>query len=883
MEASRPENEEERLAALVELELLDTAPEPEFDEIVALAARIADAPIALVSLVDREREWFKAKVGLDDVELPREVAFCAHAILNDELFVVTDARVDPRFCDNPLVTGDPHIRFYAGTVLRTDAGHPLGTLCVIDRRPREASDELRGALRALGHAASSMIELRRRRMRELELVAQRSQISQDLKRRKAMLRQIADVQRGILVGEPSGEVLERLLDALLKASESEYGFIGEVMRDEKGPYLKTHAITDIAWDEASRRLHDEKAAGGLIFRNLDTLFGEVIRSGAPVIANEPANDPRRGGLPPGHPALTAFLGVPCFADGELSGVFGVANRPGGYDEGVIAEIEVLQSTFAGIISHLRLERMRREAEGERRRSDARLRDIIDLASDAIVCFDGRGVISVWNPEAERIFGGGADEAIGRDVVELVLPAEERAAHSAAFARALDGSDGRLLHRPFEVEGVRRDGRRVPLEISLSRMSSEREQILSAFIRDATPRKESERALRERSDELAEVNAVLAGALRVKDEFLATVSHELRTPLQAVIGLSGALVSGHYGELRATQSEILRIIGKSGELLLQLINDLLDLSKIGAEQLALSAESVDVGRIVEECVDQFRGAAEQKSLRLSFSVDPTLPIVRLDPLRFKQILLNLMSNAVKFTSVGGVEVEVRYEPSAGRMSVAVRDTGIGIPEDQRERIFEPFTQLDGGLRRHHAGTGLGLALTRRLVDLFGGEIEVAGADGGGSVFTVRLPVEPAAPREETPADAVLRSAPPCRVLIAEDNDVNVLTISAFLEAAGHHVTVARNGREAVEVAHRERPDVILMDVQMPEVDGIEATREIRRSRTIARVPIVALTAMSSAADRERCRAAGFDAFLTKPVRPEQIAEVIAAMACVGSRD
>lgn len=872
-----PEDEELRLAALAELEILDTPPEQEFDHLVELAARISGAPMALISLVDRERQWFKARVGLDARETPRELAFCAHAILGDGIFVVPDATADPRFADSPLVVGAPKIRFYAGVVLASEAGHRLGTLCVIDQRPREASQELRASLTALARTTSSLLELRRRRRGERAAMAEQARTAHDLRRSTELLRQISEAQRDFLVGAPAPRVFGKLLDALVAASESEYGFIGEVLRDGEGQTsLQTHAITDIAWDEPSRRMFAERGPGGMTFSNLNTLFGAVTREGATVIANAPASDPRRGGLPPGHPPLRAFLGVPCFAGGELVGMLGVANRAGGYSERDVEALGALTGTCAALFSHLRVQRLGREAEAERRRSEARLAAIIESANEAIVCLDRALAIRTWNPEAARIFGWTAEEAIGRDSVEMLAPASRRVSARANLEAALVG--GAHLGQTLESEGLTRDGGVIPVEVSLARVAWGDEVEVSAFLRDTRARRAAERELRARSDELARLNAELSEALRIKDEFLATVSHELRTPLQAVIGRSASLLAGHHGALSAAQGEVLRTIGASGELLLQLINDLLDLTKVEAQQLELKPGIVDVAGLVDACVALVGDLAGRKSLRIAREIEADLPRLRLDPLRFEQVLINVLGNAVKFTPEGSIVVRARLDPAGPRLVVEVEDTGIGIPADQLERIFEPFTQVESGLRRRHAGTGLGLALTRRLVELFGGTIAVKSALGVGSTFTVSLPVQTLdVAGEHQRQRAAVRQNQRLRVLFADDNEINVLTISAFLAASGHEVVVAHDGAEAVAQFEAHRPDVVLLDLQMPNVDGIEAARRIRAMPELGQPPIIALTAMGRSSDRERCREAGFDAFVTKPVTPEALDAVIAAVA------
>ena len=743
-----PIDEEERLQELYDLQILDTPPEPDFDAIVAVAARICQAPIALISLIDRDRQWFKARHGIDAPETSRAVSFCGHALHERDHLVVHDATLDPRFVDNPLVTGPPEIRFYAGVLLRAEGGRPLGTLCVIDRAPREPSAELLANLHTLSLAASNLFALRQRQRRERALLAAQDAITLDLGRATELLRRLADAKRDFLGGAPRDRVFHGLLDALLVTTASEYGFIGEVHRDPSGAaYLKTAAISNIAWSPETRRLFEDNHRRGLVFSNHYSLFGHVLRTSEPVITNDPASDPRRGGTPPGHPPLRAFLGVPCLADGELVGMFGIANRPGGYSRRDLDELAPLQATCAAIFANIRAQRRREEAE---------------------------------------------------------------------------------------------------------------------------------RGLLERQADLARVNGELAEALRVKDEFLATVSHELRTPLQGLLGLASTLAGGRHGALTPAQQGVLETMNASGHLLLQLINDLLDFTKAESGQLALGPGVTDLPVVLDQCLDLLRDQAHTKGLSLTRAVDPGFPRLALDPLRVLQILLNLLSNAVKFTDRGAVAVHARA-PAEGPLRIEVRDTGIGISPADLARIFAPFTQIDSGLKRRRGGTGLGLALSRRIAALFGGAIEVESALGRGSTFSLTIPrahaLAAAAPAP-APTPALAPASSPHRILLAEDNDINVLTLSAFLEEGGHSVVVAHDGEEAIHLAAAERPDLILMDLHMPRVDGLEATRRIRRDPALRGVPILALTAAVGVDDRRRGADARRDAGRTKPITSARLNQTIA---------
>ncbi len=390
--------------------------------------------------------------------------------------------------------------------------------------------------------------------------------------------------------------------------------------------------------------------------------------------------------------------------------------------------------------------------------------------------------------------------------------------------------------------------------------------------------ELERRVAERTAELSVANAELARAARLKDEFLAAMSHELRTPLNAILGLSEALQTEVYGPLNGRQLKSLCSIEESGRHLLSLINDILDVSKIEADKLELAIGPVSVESVCQASLGLVKQDAHRKRLSVSTSLDGQVTTIQADARRLKQILVNLLSNAVKFTPEGGaIGLEVVGDVEGQAVRFTVWDTGIGIAPEDMGRLFKPFVQLDSRLSRQHAGTGLGLVLVHRMAEMHGGGVTVESELGKGSRFTVSLPwkaVEESGEvgaregeGEESAGPSAPVSLPPCTpatLLLAEDNEANIQTISDYLLVRGYQVTVARNGAEAIERAVERRPDLILMDIQMPGMDGLEAIRRIRAEVELTTVPIIALTALAMPGDRERCLAAGANEYLSKPV-------------------
>ncbi len=385
-----------------------------------------------------------------------------------------------------------------------------------------------------------------------------------------------------------------------------------------------------------------------------------------------------------------------------------------------------------------------------------------------------------------------------------------------------------------------------------------------------------RRVEERTAELRIANAELARAARLKDEFLANMSHELRTPLTAVLSMSELLRTNVYGPLNEEQRQALNHIEEGGRHLLDLINDILDLSKIEAGKLELRRGPVDVETVCQVSLRFIKQMAQQKGVKVLTEIDDKVEIIEADERRLKQILVNLLNNAVKFTPDGGqVGLRVAGDEPEEIVRFTIWDTGIGIAEADMKHLFEPFVQIDSSLSREYEGTGLGLSLAARLTELHEGSISLDSQVGQGTRLTISLPWQ----REETapppnsrqatllaPGHPIPTSAS-TKILLVEDNETTIITLRDYLHRErGYRVFVARDGAEAVAMAEVERPDLILMDVQLPVMNGLEATQRLRSDRhpRLAETPIIALTALAMPGDRERCLAAGANEYLSKPI-------------------
>jgi PAS domain S-box-containing protein len=403
--------------------------------------------------------------------------------------------------------------------------------------------------------------------------------------------------------------------------------------------------------------------------------------------------------------------------------------------------------------------------------------------------------------------------------------------------------------------------------------------------DVTDRKQAEFALLATNQELQQ-------ATRLKDEFLATMSHELRTPLNAILGMSEALLEQVFGTLNSRQLSSISTIEKSGEHLLSLINDILDVSKISAGKLELNIDRVSLTELCKSSLMLIKPQARAKQIQIEtdLSVEPDWIFV--DERRMRQVLINLLNNAVKFTPNGGkVKLQARVEAAAvcdraegACLCFSVSDTGIGIDRADRAKLFQPFIQIDSNLNRKYQGTGLGLVLVKQIVELHGGNVTLDSEVGKGSCFSVMLPqtclnlespsLAPTSSSGLTSKEIEPPPLPTIRtILLAEDNPINIDTFSCYLSAKGYEIILAQTGREAIAMTQLHTPDLILMDIQMPDLDGIAAIEYIRKQPQFDKIPIIVLTALVRGGEREQCMAAGADRYLSKPVKLSELHRTI----------
>ncbi|MDN5330467.1 MAG: hypothetical protein PWP35_2254 [Bacteroidales bacterium] len=489
--------------------------------------------------------------------------------------------------------------------------------------------------------------------------------------------------------------------------------------------------------------------------------------------------------------------------------------------------------------------------------------------DAIIIINEKGEILFWNQAATRIFGYEANDAIAMPYNSIFdtgsLPPEWP---STTLALRRFYKEHQKRGGLIEANGLHKSGRVFPVEISVSPLQVDDLWYALFIIRDITERKQREK-------ELIEARERAEAATRAKQQFLSVMSHEIRTPLNGILGTINLLVQE---DPRPDQMEYLKTLEFSGNHLLSLINDILDFSKIEANRIQFESVSLEIREVVENLLKIFSFKAQDKGISIFCEIDPAIPqFVKGDPIRLNQILNNLIGNALKFTEKGGITVRVKVNgnitPHEIPLYFEVIDTGIGIPEDKTEIIFDMFSQADANTTRRFGGTGLGLAITKKLVELQGGSIGVRSKLGEGSTFYFNLNFKPVTEESgdiEKPAD-FLESLQGVRILLVEDNKINQMIAQKFLTRWGASIDLAENGLEALNKIQTQNYDIVLMDLQMPELDGYQATRRIRQmpDEYFQKIPIIALTASTMAEVKESLEKFGLDDMITKPFIPGEL--------------
>ncbi len=601
------------------------------------------------------------------------------------------------------------------------------------------------------------------------------------------------------------------------------------------------------------------------------LWGHCLNTLEGFYTNDPSNHPSAGGLPEGHVPLRRFISVPAIYEGKLYGQIALANADRQYTDSDLKVLEAMAHLFAMAV-------FRKRSQDALRTSEEKYRMIVETANEGIRVQDAEGRITFVNKKMAEMLGKRPEDLLGKPVIDGIHP-DERQEHARRMRHRAMG-----ISEEYECRHVHGDGSTIWSRVSATPIFDDRGQFAGSFamITDITDMKRVEAELIEAREQAETAN-------QAKSEFLANMSHEIRTPMNGVIGMTGLLLDTN---LEPRQRHFVETIQSSGENLLALLNDILDFSKIEAGHLEMETLDFNLHDLLDDLAGTMALRAHQKSLELIVFVAPEVPaLLRGDPGRLRQVLNNLVGNAIKFTDAGEVAVRVGVGPSDGRpgkssddstvqLHFTVRDTGIGIPEEKIPLLFNKFSQLDASITRRFGGTGLGLAISRQLVEMMGGEIGVTSLPGKGSEF--RFTVSFA--RQQT-AGRPVPVFPPglngLHVLVVDDNAANREVLSGQLGTWGMRVREAGGGPDALsalDAAHVAGDPFALgiLDMRMPDMDGATLGRAIRRDQRFGDLPLVMLTSVGLPGDAGRFQEQGFAAYLNKPVRRSDLYDVLLAV-------
>lgn len=523
---------------------------------------------------------------------------------------------------------------------------------------------------------------------------------------------ISQAQAHFIAKEGDSKTYEHLLESTVELTKSQFGFIGEVgYDDDQKPYLNMIAMTNIAWDKASKASYANYKTHGMKFTNLNTLFGAALTTGKPIISNSPATDMRAGGTPKGHPPITAFVGIPIFNNTQQVAMLGLANCEGGYSE---AQIENLKPITNLIVQFIIASGHRRQHIIDKEninRQAKHTQAILDGAFDGIITLDDHGIITSFNHAAEVIFGYSDEQIIGNNLIKLIAKDCRPEEHTAL--QSLQDIVG-IGH---EIVGLRKSGKTFEMEIALSAIESDGETAYVGVIRDISDRKHTD---------------------KLKNEFIATVSHELRTPLTSISASLAIIESGSLGQLPEKISNLIQIAKQNSLRLQNLINDLLDMDRLLSNKIDFEYKKFDAVALTQNTIAANQYISDKHHVKFQIISAENNCHILADEMRTQQVLAHLLSNAAKFSHPHSV-VDISISSNNKFIKISVTDHGSGIPADFKANIFSSFTQADSSSTRQKDGSGIGLTISKELIEKMGGKIGFTTSLGHGSCFYFELPI------------------------------------------------------------------------------------------------------------------------------------------------
>jgi PAS domain S-box-containing protein len=904
-------NENDRIKALREYDILDTPEEAEFNNIAKLAALVCNMPNAMISLVDENRVFVKSVVSGTSHSQPRDISFSQYTIESYGLLEIQDTLLDERFVNHPRVVGAPYVRFYAGAPLIDDNGFKLGVIGVYDTKPRSLTDEQKEGLKILAREIITHLSLRKKST-DLDAKSVRFEELLNLSTVSPEIHCILDHTGKILfVNDAVTTILEYSAEEATGLTMWSFcyeedkprllSFLENGLRNKLKEFSvdfrivsKTGVIRWLSWNMVvksgrwysyGRDITESKRVENELMK-LSFVASKVDNA---VVINDANNRVTW--------VNAAFEKITGFTLEDLKG-----KRLGDLIVGPKTDLELLanarkmikqnQSFTVDLLSYkkdktpiwlsiyntvvlneegevdIEVEIIIDITEKKDAEEEVQLLSLVASKTDTGVNISDREGHTTWaNRSLEKLIGYTLAEIQGHKLGNIIANDESQRDLILASRNKAENNESYSI----EIKAITKDGKPIWLSVANTPVVDDRGKVIRQIdlITDITQRKQVERELVESKEQALQLS-------EAKEMFLSVMSHEIRTPLNAVIGMTHLLLDN---DPKVSQIDDLNILKFSAENLLNIINDILDFTKIETGNLMLESVPLDIKSLAADIVSSLQVNAAKKGNKLEVTTERLPELILGDKTRLYQVLMNLLGNAIKFTNQGKVQLNIELSEETDtqvQILFEVIDNGIGIPEDKLSYIFETFTQAKSDIARKYGGTGLGLAITKKLLKLYNSEILVESTEGKGTTFSFKVAFNKVPADFNTKRVSELTSSFAGKsILVVDDNEINILIANRILTKMGFVLEFASNGHEAIQKVMDTQFDLIFMDIKMPGIDGYETTSIIRELEGdyFKKVPIIALTASTLQDEHVKFRASGMDGHVLKPFKPEEIKAVI----------